>query len=171
MIDPVYFREVRNIAPASPAEQGRVAKRSGGAEPSPARAVGFATGVSRARWETIMGGYQVPSHGSGDDGYDEEGYDESQRAEILEATRNGPTDGVVMTDLDPDIDGDDAEDENLDDLDMKDGEVGETDATVTMAEDDMDEDDAQDDFDAGVSGKDEDGLDTTDDADDVALKP
>ncbi|NWN13268.1 DNA primase, partial [Escherichia coli] len=33
-----------------------------------------------------MGGYQVPGRGPGDDGFDEEGYDESQRAEILEAT-------------------------------------------------------------------------------------
>lgn len=29
-----------------------------------------------------MGGHQVPSRGPGDDGWDEEGYDESQRAEI-----------------------------------------------------------------------------------------
>ena len=50
-----------------------------------------------------MGGYQVPGQGSGDDGYDEEGYDESQRAEILEATRDGPTDGNVLTDLVPDL--------------------------------------------------------------------
>lgn len=50
-----------------------------------------------------MGGHQVPGHGSGDDGFDEEGYDESQRAEILEATRDGPTDGTIMTDLDPDL--------------------------------------------------------------------
>lgn len=114
-----------------------------------------------------MGGHQVPSHGSGDDGYDEEGYDESQRAEILEATRNGPTDGVVMTDLDPDLDQEDGEDEPIDDLDMEDGEVGKTDATVTMDEDDMAEDDAQDAFDSGTADDDEDD----DDADDVALKP
>ena len=118
-----------------------------------------------------MGGHQVPSHGSGDDGYDEEGYDESQRAEILEATRNGPTDGVVMTDLEPDLDLDDAEDENIADLDMEDGQQGKIDPTVTMDEDDMDEDDAQDDFDAERSDADEDGVEDIDDADDVALKP
>ena len=55
-----------------------------------------------------MGGYQVPGQGTGDDGYDEEGYDESQRAEILEATRDGPTDGTLITDLKPDL-GDDPE--------------------------------------------------------------
>lgn len=113
-----------------------------------------------------MGGHQIHGQGSGDDGYDEEGYDESQRAEILEATRNGPTDGVVLTDLDPDLDTDDEEDENIDDLDMESDEVGETDPTVTMAEEDMDEDDLQDDFDDD-SVED----DTLGDADDAALRP
>jgi hypothetical protein len=60
--------------------------------------------------ETMMGGHQVPGTGSGDDGYDEEGYDESQRAEILEATRDGPTDGTILTDLSPDL-GEDPDDE------------------------------------------------------------
>ena len=118
-----------------------------------------------------MGGHQVQSHGSGDDGFDEDGYDESQRAEILEATRSGPTDGVVQTDLNPDIDDGDDEDENIDDLTMRDGDIGETDSTVTMSEDDTDEDDAQDDFDAGADTTDDDGDETLDDADDVALKP
>ena len=119
-----------------------------------------------------MGGHQVPSHGSGDDGFDEDGYDESQRAEILEATRDGPTDGVVLTDLVPDIDDEDSDaDENLADLGMKDGEVGETDDTVVMSQDDMDEDDAQDGFDAGDSDKDDDGDEDINDAEDVALKP
>ena len=58
-----------------------------------------------------MGGHQIPGQGTGDDGWDEEGYDESQRAEILEATRDGPTDGLVLTDLNPDLGDDDAEDE------------------------------------------------------------
>ncbi len=52
----------------------------------PAAAVRFPSPHSRGHEETIMGGHQVPGMGSGDDGYDEEGYDESQRAEILEAT-------------------------------------------------------------------------------------
>ena len=113
-----------------------------------------------------MGGHQVPSAGSGDVGYDEEGYDESQRAEILEVTGNGPTDGVMMTNLNPDLGADEAEDEGIDDLDMDPEEVGETDATVTMDEDDQDEDDLQESLDDG-SIDDED----LDDADDVALKP
>ena len=113
-----------------------------------------------------MGGHQVMGHGSGDDGYDEEGYVESQRAEILEATRNGPSDGTVLTDLDPDLGDDDAEEESIDDIDMDSEEVGETDASVTMDEEDMDEDDAQDDFDAGTTD-DEDMKDS----DDTALRP
>ncbi|MFS0773547.1 DNA primase [Sphingomonas sp. 1P08PE] len=113
-----------------------------------------------------MGGHQVPGMGSGDDGYDEEGYDESQRAEILEATRNGPSDGLVLTDLNPDLGDDDEEDEPIDELDMDSEEVGETDASVTMDEDDMDEDDVQGDFDNGEVDEDE-----LDDSDDAALKP
>ncbi len=114
-----------------------------------------------------MGGQQIPGHGTGDDGWDEEGYDESQRAEILEATRNGPTDGIVLTDLDPDLGDEDSEREPIDDLDMTDDEVGETDASVKMDEDDIDEDDVQEELDDGSIDDDED----LDDADDVALKP
>ena len=108
--------------------------------------------------------------GTGDDGFDEEGYDESQRAEILEATRDGPSDGNLLTDLNPDLGGD-AEEEPLDDLDMEDGEVGETDSTVAMDEDDVKEDDAQDAFDAGGELKSDDADDEATDADDVATKP
>ncbi|WP_298091222.1 DNA primase [uncultured Sphingomonas sp.] len=113
-----------------------------------------------------MGGHQVQGRGTGDDGWDEEGYDESQRAEILEATRNGPTDGVLLTDVDPDLGDDDAEDEPIDELDMDSEEVGESDATVTMDPDDIDEDDVQDDFDADTVEDDE-----LDDKDDAALRP
>ena len=113
-----------------------------------------------------MGGHQVMSHGSGDDGYDEEGYDESQRAEILEATRDGPTDGVLLTDIEPDLGDDDEEDEPIDELDMEATEVGETDASVDMDEDDIDEDDVQADFD-----EDEVDDEDLDDRDDVALRP
>ena len=112
-----------------------------------------------------MGGHQVYGQGSGDDGYDEEGYDESQRAEILEATRNGPSDGLVLTDLNPDIGDDDEEEESIDELDMDSQEVGESDPTVTMDEADIDEDDAQDDFDSDTTSED------VSDADDVALRP
>ena len=119
-----------------------------------------------------MGGHQIPGMGSGDDGYDEEGYDESQRAEILEATRNGPTDGLILTDLDPDL-GEDVEDEPIDELDMEEGEVGEVDPDADADEDDMDEDDAQEAFEDGTIGVDADGDedDDLDDADDVATRP
>jgi DNA-directed RNA polymerase subunit delta len=113
-----------------------------------------------------MGGHQVTGMGPGDDGYDEEGYDESQRAEILEATRDGPSDGNLLTDIAPDLGDDDDEDEPIDELDMEDGEVGETDASVPMTEEDMDEDDLQDDFDEDELEDDE-----LDDADDAALRP
>lgn len=113
-----------------------------------------------------MDGSHAAGQGSGDNNWDEEGYDESQRAEILEATRDGPTDGVVLTDIDPDLGEDDEEDENIDELDMDSEEVGEADPAVAMSEDDMDEDDVQDDFD-------EDDLDDEDlgDTDDAALRP
>jgi DNA-directed RNA polymerase subunit delta len=114
--------------------------------------------------EVPMGG-ELTGMGSGDNNFDEEGYDESQRAEILEATRDGPTDGVLLTDLEPDLGDEDIEDEPIDELDMEDGEVGDTDATVDMDEDDADEDAAQDAFDAGEDDED------LDDADDVALRP
>lgn len=61
-----------------------------------------------------MGGHQVPGIGSGDDGYDAEGYDESQRAEIIEVTHEGPSNGTVITDLAPDVDLDlDPDEDNL----------------------------------------------------------
>ena len=64
-----------------------------------------------------MGGHQVPGRGPGDDGYDEEGYDESQRAEILEATRSGPNDGMILTDLEPDLGEDPDEIDEEDEID------------------------------------------------------
>jgi DNA-directed RNA polymerase subunit delta len=114
-----------------------------------------------------MGGFQVPGHGSGDDGYDEDGFDESQRAEILEATRNGPNDGTVMTDLDPDLGEDDIDDEaEEDELLMEDDEVGELDDERRESEDDMEEDEVQEDFEDGTA--DEDDLD---DSEEDALEP
>ncbi|MGN6820129.1 MAG: DNA primase [Sphingomonas sp.] len=109
-----------------------------------------------------MGGYQVSGQGPGDDGYDEEGYDESQRAEILEATRDGPSDGNILTDLDPDL-GDEPED---DDVEMSDSEVGEEDDDADMAETDIDEDEVQDEFDDDDAEDDD-----LSDADDEALNP
>ena len=117
-----------------------------------------------------MGGDQIKGMGTGDDGWDEEGYDESQRAEILEATRDGPSDGNLLTDLDPDL-GRDKEDEDAGDLDMEDDEVGEEDDTVAQDEDDEDEDDAQEKFEDGDELDSEDEDDDTDDADNVATRP
>lgn len=108
-----------------------------------------------------MGGHRVPGEGPGDDGFDEEGYDESQRAEILEVTGDGPTDGTILTDLTPDTG-----DEDDDDLEMESDEIGEEDDEADEDEDDLDEDDLQEDFEDG--DVDEDDLD---DADDKALKP
>ena len=112
-----------------------------------------------------MGGHQIPGRGSGDDGFDEEGFDESQRAEILEVTRLGRGDGTIIIDLDPDLGvDDDVEDE--DDLAMRDTQIGEQDDDADVTETALDEDEAQDDFDAGA------GDDATlTDRDDVALKP
>ncbi|MBN8808171.1 MAG: DNA primase [Sphingomonas sp.] len=109
-----------------------------------------------------MGGYQVHSHGTGDDGYDEEGYDESQRAEILEATRDGPTDGNLITDLQPDL-GDDPEN---DDVTMNGDDVGEEDDDAGQTATAIDEDEVQDELDDDSVGNDE-----LTDADDEALNP
>jgi hypothetical protein len=107
-----------------------------------------------------MGGYQVSGQTPGDDGFDEEGYDESQRAEILEATRDGPTDGTILTDLDPDL----GDEPDKDDVEMSDADVGEEDDDADMDEDDIDEDEVQDGFDDGDSDDDD-----LSDADDEAL--
>lgn len=110
-----------------------------------------------------MGGYQIPGEGTGDDGFEEEGYDESQRAEILEFTRDGPSDGTILTDLVPDT-GDDDEDD--DDLEMASDEVGEEDDDPEPDDANDDEDDLQVDFD-----DDDVDDDDIDDQDDAALRP
>lgn len=118
-----------------------------------------------------MGGNRVETHGSDDNSYDEDGYDESQRAEILEATGDGPTDGTLMTDIPLDLGLDEENTDDEDDLHMEDGEVGQE-SVIDADEDDLDEDDLQDDFDEdadGDLGLDDDG--DLDDADDAALKP
>ncbi len=113
-----------------------------------------------------MSGIQSP----GDDGYDAEGYDESQRAEILEVTGDGPDDGALLTDINPDLGGSEDDDDHLDDLTMTDDEIGEEDDDADEDEDDLDEDDIQDDFDD--DDVEEDDLDEElDDPDDVALRP
>lgn len=70
-----------------------------------------------------MGGHQVTDQNPGDDGFDEDGYDESQRAEILEVTREGRSDGTILVDLDPDLGGeidDESEEDVADALDEED---------------------------------------------------
>lgn len=62
----------------------------------------------------MMGGHRIPEQGPNDDGFDEDGYDESQRAEILEVRQGGPSDGAVQTDLEPDL-GEDPDDLDGDD--------------------------------------------------------
>ena len=113
-----------------------------------------------------MGGYQIPGQGPNDDGYDEEGFDESQRAEILEVTRDGPGDGTIMTDLAPDLGGEPLGDDDDEAIEMESDEIGEEDDDAAQDEDDLDEDDAQEEFEDGDS--DDDALD---DGDAVALRP
>lgn len=84
-----------------------------------------------------MGGRHISGHGTGDDGFDEEGYDESQRAEILEFEREGPTDGTIVTDLDPDLG---EEEDALDEDDEIDG-VEEADLATSTEDDDEEEED------------------------------
>lgn len=113
-----------------------------------------------------MGGHQVNGQGTGDDGYDEGGYDESQRAEILEATRDGPSDGTILTDLEPDLGMSDDEDE--DELGMVDDELAEEDDDTTVkAQGDQAEDELQEDFDDDNLAEDDD----LDDADRDAIEP
>ncbi|MBD8678296.1 DNA primase [Sphingomonas sp. CFBP 13720] len=113
-----------------------------------------------------MGGHQVSGQVPGDDGFDEDGYDESQRAEILEATRDGPSDGTILTDLAPDLGESDEEDE--DELAMADDELGaEDDDTVGTAGGDQAEDELQEDFEDDNLAEDGD----LDDADRTAIEP
>ncbi|WNO54187.1 DNA primase [Stakelama saccharophila] len=94
-----------------------------------------------------MGGHQVPEQGPKDDGYDERGYDESQRAEILETTRDGRHRGGITTDLNPDL-GDPEEDEESEDmLEMTDSDYGEEAYDARHDPQDRDEDEVQADYD------------------------
>ena len=60
---------------------------------------------------------------------DLEGYDEAQRAEIAEVEGDGPNDGVIMTDMLPDLGEDLDEDEIEDDEDQPD-DVLDTDSGI-----------------------------------------
>ena len=111
-----------------------------------------------------MGGNQVPGMGSGDDGYDEEGYDESQRAEILEVPREGPTAGLILTDLDlgDDEDGDPVLMEEDDDAEPTDRDSDLRGAARSALEDPI-----HDSFDADEEDEDE----PEGDAEEDALEP
>lgn len=116
-----------------------------------------------------MGGYQIPGQGPNDDGFDEDGYDESQRAEILEVEGGGPGDGTILTDLAPDL-GEETEGLDDDGLKMVDDEIGEEDDELDQEEEDLEEDEIQEDFDNDAL--DEEDLDEElDDADEDALEP
>ena len=57
----------------------------------------------------------VPGGAHAEDEPDTEGYDDSQRAEIAESEGGGPSDGTLMTDLDPDLGEKDIDDEEIED--------------------------------------------------------
>ena len=57
----------------------------------------------------------VPGGAHAEDEPDTEGYDDSQRAEIAETEGGGPSDGTLMTDLDPDLGEKDIDDEEIED--------------------------------------------------------
>ncbi|WP_374125967.1 DNA primase [Sphingomonas sp. 28-62-11] len=104
----------------------------------------------------VSGGMQKPGGGTGDDGYDEDGYDESQRAEILEATGGGPSDGTILTDLAPDLGGDE-EGEGLEPIEVEDSAGdGVADPEDPDEEDDDSDDDDDDDDDDDVDDLDDD---------------
>ena len=117
-----------------------------------------------------MGGNRIDPYSSDDNSFDEDGYDESQRAEILEATGDGPTDGTLMTDIPSDLGLDEEDEDDADDLSMEDGEVGQE-AVVDTADEDLDEDDLQDDFDDDPDTLGRDDEDDLDDTEEAALRP
>lgn len=65
-----------------------------------------------------------------EDDVDIEGYDETQRAEIAEIEGDGPNNGIIMTDMQPDLGGDLDEDEIEDDEDMLDDVIDTDDGEI-----------------------------------------
>ncbi|WP_293880019.1 hypothetical protein [Sphingomonas sp.] len=63
------------------------------------------------------GRIDVPGGAHAEDEPDLEGYDDSQRAEVAEVEGGGQYDGVLLTDMDPDMGG-----ANLEDGDDEDGD-------------------------------------------------
>lgn len=64
-----------------------------------------------------------------------EGYDESQRSEILEAEGVGPQDGIVQTDITEDLGGGDADDDEIEDDEDDLDAVEDTDSPFSTMED------------------------------------
>lgn len=64
--------------------------------------------VSQPYTETNDAGLGRPHHA--EDEPDRDGYDDSQRAEIAEVEGEGPSDGIILTDMTPDM-GEDLEEE------------------------------------------------------------
>ena len=60
-------------------------------------------------------GKHVEEGAGPEDQFSPEGYDESQRSEILEAEGIGPTEDAVQTDILPDLGGGDADDDEIED--------------------------------------------------------
>ena len=115
-----------------------------------------------------MGGNHVPAHPT-DEGWNPEGYDESQGAEIVEATQDGPSNGTILIDI-PAGSLDDDEIAEEDDLRLLDGELGEEDDDAEVSLEDIREDEIQADLDDDEV--DEDELDDeTDDGEETSLQP
>ena len=109
-----------------------------------------------------MGGYQVTPAPT--DNWDAEGYDEAQRAEIIEATQDAPSNGAILTDIPLD---DPTALSDEDELTALDDEIGEEDEDVAQALDDQREDEIQ----ADLDEDDEDLDEETGDEDDSFLEP
>lgn len=116
-----------------------------------------------------MGGNRISPKGPGDDGWDEDGYDESQRAEIIEATQDAPSDGTLLTDIPVDLGGE-PDGEPIDDIDLTDDVVADVDPARRPDLRDRDEDELQADFDDDALD-DPDADDALDDTDRAALEP
>jgi len=56
-----------------------------------------------------------PKGAHAEDEPDIEGYDDSQRAELIEVEGGGPSDGTVLTDMAPDRGGPDPEEDDIED--------------------------------------------------------
>lgn len=80
-----------------------------------------------------------------EDNFDDEGYDETQRAEILEVESTGPNNGTIQTDLAPDMGGGDADDDEIEDDEDELDTVVDTDAAFTGGTSVLGEDEGADD--------------------------